>query len=278
MEDSSSSELLDEIKGKRAKLRILPISLIVLSVACVCLFVGADHVPWWGFIGFFVAAITAITLASYLDKNRKTVVIFYDLESKAASAFCGVLEALSALRECGRVRHITAQGASEDPKYHAGAGTLVKYQGVTISTSKVPFLVTNLDIPRMVLGKLELVFLPDRLVVLQADEVGAVQYADLSLDIRQVRFIESDSVPSDAQVVDQTWQFVNKKGGPDRRFSNNRQLPVALYEEIGFRSSSGLNELVQASKVGTGEVLRSAIAWMSTADEIPSPPPVLGTR
>jgi hypothetical protein len=34
------------------------------------------------------------------------------------------------------------------------------------------------------------------------------------------RFIEDGPVP------DTTWRFVNKNGTPDRRFDNNRRLPV----------------------------------------------------
>lgn len=57
-------------------------------------------------------------------------------------------------------------------------------------------------------------------------------------------------MPGDARVVDHTWKHPNKNGGPDRRFKDNRQIPICLYEAIHFTSSSGLNELVQVSKTG----------------------------
>jgi hypothetical protein len=43
---------------------------------------------------------------------------------------------------------------------------------------------------------------------------------------------------------------VNKTGGPDRRFRDNRELPVVLYEELNLRSTSGLNERLQFSIAG----------------------------
>lgn len=43
---------------------------------------------------------------------------------------------------------------------------------------------------------------------------------------RSARFIEEETPPADAAVVDQTWRQVNRKGGPDRRFNNNRELPI----------------------------------------------------
>ena len=48
-------------------------------------------------------------------------------------------------------------------------------------------------------------------------------------------------MPRDSHQIGSTWQYVNKKGGPDRRFNNNRQLPVMQYGVFGFSSSSGLS-------------------------------------
>jgi hypothetical protein len=48
-------------------------------------------------------------------------------------------------------------------------------------------------------------------------------------------------------VVGETWRYVNKNGGPDRRFSFNKQLPVCLYGEMDFQSAGGLNGRLQFS-------------------------------
>ncbi len=52
-------------------------------------------------------------------------------------------------------------------------------------------------------------------------------------------------VPRNSTVVDRTWQYVNKSEGLYERFANNRQLPILLYPEVLFASSSGLNEPIQ---------------------------------
>lgn len=46
---------------------------------------------------------------------------------------------------------------------------------------------------------------------------------------------------------------MNKKGGPDRRFNNNPQLPVMLYCSLNFTSLGGLNEEFQISNVALVE-------------------------
>jgi hypothetical protein len=95
-----------------------------------------------------------------------------------------------------------------------------------------------------------------------AGRVGAVGYKELRVAVSQTRFIE-DSAPRDAQVVDHTWRYVNKKGGPDRRFANNPQLPVCLYDKIHFGSSSGLNEIIQVSRCGVGAALEQSVRHLA---------------
>jgi uncharacterized tellurite resistance protein B-like protein len=112
------------------------------------------------------------------------------------------------------------------------------------------------------------------LLVFVRDGVGAVSYEDLSIVVNDKRFIEDGLVPRDAQVVDQTWQYVNKSGGPDRRFKNNRQIPICLYEELWLNSPSGLNEVVQTSRTGIGEQLN--VALQSLADLVARAPKITG--
>lgn len=65
--------------------------------------------------------------------------------------------------------------------------------------------------------------------------------------------------------MDRTWRFVNKGGGPDRRFNNNHEIPICAYEEIWFNSPTGLNEIVQVSKNGLGDDLLHATRGLSEA-------------
>jgi ribosomal protein L7/L12 len=77
-----------------------------------------------------------------------------------------------------------------------------------------------------------------------------VKYADLNVRWQDSRFIETERVPRDAKIVDHTWKHPNKSGGPDRRFRDNRQIPVCLYEAMHLTSTSGVNELVEFSRTG----------------------------
>ncbi|MGH2622854.1 MAG: DUF4236 domain-containing protein [Sphingobacterium sp.] len=70
---------------------------------------------------------------------------------------------------------------------------------------------------------------------------------EITLECQQVRFTETEQIPSDAEIIDHTWAKVNKNGTPDRRFTGNYQIPVALYGEIILRTNTGLNEIFMLS-------------------------------
>ena len=118
---------------------------------------------------------------------------------------------------------------------------------------------TNVEVPTIPAGRQTLCLFPDRLLVFDKEGVGAVSYAALEVETAPTRFIESESVPSDATVVGQTWRYVNKSGGPDKRFKDNRQIPICAYEEVTLKSATGLNEAFQLSKQGSGPPLREAV-------------------
>ncbi len=70
------------------------------------------------------------------------------------------------------------------------------------------------------------------------NRVSAVSYAQLRLDVRQDNFREDGPLPADATIVGTTWLFVNKNGSPDRRFNNNRQIPIVAYSELSIEHSA----------------------------------------
>jgi len=71
---------------------------------------------------------------------------------------------------------------------------------------------------------------------------GIIDIKEFDLDFSPQRFIEEESIPVDTSVVDRTWAKVNKNGQPDRRFSNNYEIPIVLYGKMELKSKSGLNE------------------------------------
>lgn len=261
--DSSSEELIEEIRAKRRRGTRLPLA-ILSGVVCVLVGLGAGWPPW----AVATAILAAVALAIYTarsDRIAKTVVVFYDFEPRAEEAFRRFTEWAAALAASQRMWSVEASGHVLDRKYHAGASALVQRSATRIRTEAPPMLKTNVPVLSVGVGRQTLYFLPDRLLVYDRVDVGAVSYRTLDVVASKQRFIEDGAVPSDAMVVDRTWRYVNKNGGPDRRFNANPQLPICLYDELTLRTGSGLHEIVQVSRPGVAEGFAAAIRYLGDA-------------
>lgn len=144
---------------------------------------------------------------------------------------------------------ITTQQNSNQ-KVHAGAARSIKRVNCKVKKGHPYYIKTNVDTIQIMLHNHErLIILPDKVFFIRKDKVGLIDYADFQIVTTSQRFVENDPVPKDATVVDYTWQYVNKDGSPDKRFNNNRQLPVCLYGKVLLRSASGLDVELQISSI-----------------------------
>jgi hypothetical protein len=96
-------------------------------------------------------------------------------------------------------------------------------------------------VPTLKSGRHSIHLLPDRLLVREGKAWYGLPYSIISASGATQRFIESGSIPRDSRQVDTTWQYVNVKGGPDRRYKDNRQLPVMEYGRLTLTSPTGLH-------------------------------------
>lgn len=249
MRDTSVADVLDDINGKASR---TPLGKLVgwagLAIGGLALFANAEA-------GLTLLALTlpAWLLARWIDSYQRKVVLFYDLEPDARGAYERLTAAFDRLNACAGKWHVAAGGQVNDLtswKRNAGASYIVSKKATTLSYSLPKVVACNVTPPSLQAGIQTLYFLPDVVLVMHGAQVGAVSYLDLHLRWEDSNFIEEGNVPSDAVIIGQTWKHPNKNGGPDRRFRDNRQIPICRYELLHLRSGSGLNELLEFSKGG----------------------------
>ena len=262
MRDSSSDALLSELDRKRKLMRVAPV--VAIGGGSLVALLVAQSAPAWVLAAAGLVAVAAFAYAHVRDQLNKTVVLFYELEADAEGTYQGLHDAFAALEACEGSWHIEAEGDVADRKRSAGATSVVRREKIRLTKSSPPFVEVNVATPAIPVGTQTLYLFPDRVLVFQKDAVGAVPYADITIDRRATRFIEHGPLPRDAKVVGQTWKYVNKKGGPDRRFKDNQELPIALYEDVHIRSRSGLNELIQFSRENAAERFEAALKNLSS--------------
>ncbi|MCV7380929.1 hypothetical protein BST11_12595 [Mycobacterium alsense] len=231
-------------------------------VAIAVFLFGVMTIPW-GIIIWVLGGASCIWLY-FNDQARRTVVLFYDVHDDAAWWFENLVTEWRWLTESQRVWRIVQSGdvvGTYNYKVNAGASSLVKTIGATASTSgKIKQLATNIAVPSITAGNSALYLLPDRMLVREGKRYSDIEYQALRVFHQEQRFIESSLPPSDALQVDSTWQYVKVKGGPDRRYKNNRILPILLYGRLVITSASGLYWIIQISRADAAEPISQVIS------------------
>jgi hypothetical protein len=248
LQDSTAETLLKELRDKHRRVRLAPISAIVFVLATILLL--AAQLSLWMImlcVALFVFVHTAMVRSDY---ENKVAVLDYELDSEARIRYVTLLKGLQALASSARIWKVSSEHTSIDRKYTAGAGSLMDKKPASVRLMAPTFVETKMAVWEIGLGNQKLYFFPDRILIYQGSEVGAVQYKNFSVDLQHTGFVETDSVPSDSEVIGKTWQYVNKKGGPDGRFANNPQIPIVRYGQLTMRSSSGMNFVLQCSSPG----------------------------
>lgn len=204
--------------------------------AFVCMFFS--FVTPWSLIPMALTLVIAI-----FGFARRRVLLNYEVDSELSTWFDALVAgwpSLAATHGKWRAQTSTRLHQTHHQKVNAGAGQLVARHRVTFQTKTPIALKTNVKVPTIKAKRHSLIFLPDRVLVKTGSRWSDVDYNHLEVRVSQSRFIESRGVPRDGVKVGETWQYTNVKGGPDRRFKNNRRLPVMLYSDVALTSPHGL--------------------------------------
>lgn len=237
--DSSSAELIEEIKNNKSKVTLKWFSLLFL-------------------FNIYLFILSFIIFA-YLDYKRKTTIIFYDIDEEMESRLQQFYNSFDEITNCKRKWYILSENYNVNPKYNSGVSSLVNRKAIAI-TNKVPrYIKTNVKIPCIPVGKQKLYFFPDKILIIEGKKVGALSYENLGINVKDGNFVEKEVQPGDGTVVDYTYKYVNKSGGPDRRFANNPKYPIMSYSYINFYGDKGFNECIMLSRKGVGNILKEQI-------------------
>jgi DNA polymerase-3 subunit epsilon len=251
------SDLINQIQAAARRRLLWPWAAAVIAVVALIaapygllLLIPGGVATWW---------------LRERDQARRTVVVFYQVEDAPASNYERFTGSSGFINRVHRVWHIEAVGALHTPyqqKVNANANALVRRSSTFLDLAGPPILATNIAVPSLH-GKVRSVyFLPDRILVRQGREYAEIPYAAVSARMELQQFIESEPPPADAQCVGTTWQYANKSGGPDRRFKNNRQLPIMLYGRLALTTSQGLLMVWDFSRPDVAASLADALNQM----------------
>lgn len=245
--DSSSAELLAELRRSRRAIAWLVPALVAAALVVVALMARVPE-RW-------VAAVAALALIAPLgfiaraDARRRVTEVHYHLDPPVARAWEALLAAFARLGRCGGRWHAGPAGTVGDPRALAGATLALDPEAIAAAPELPGRVRCDLVPPALRAGGRTLYLFPDRILVFQGREVGAVSWSEARITAGLARMIEQRTPPADARIVDHRWLHPNRDGGPDRRFSVNPQLPVVEYGELRIAAPGGLDERFLFSQV-----------------------------
>ena len=102
--------------------------------------------------------------------------------------------------------------------------------------------------------------MPDKILIEKNGKLGAVDYRKTRIDVNRDEVKNGDChIPSDTSVSRYSWQYVNRDGSPDKRFKDNKKVPICWYGGIYIQSPEGLNVKIFVSNVNLAMELEMAM-------------------
>jgi hypothetical protein len=247
MVDADAATILRDINEKMTKFGAWPIPIALLGVvAPILLNLGSTFMPV-----LLLVAVIAGSCAYWLyrrDERRFTTVLMYDLDDAAVRVLEEFTSEFDELAKAQKVMNIDTKGAIYDWKRHGGAAFEVKSEAARFGYGTPKRIQTNVSIPYISGGLNTVYFFPDLLLACRKRAVGGLDYQNVFVQFHDQRFQETDGVPGDAVVVGSTWRFVRRDGGPDRRFNNNKQIPIVNYQAMVVNGPGNFQKVLYLSK------------------------------
>jgi len=252
--DSNQSDLVRQLNENVSAFN--PAVLLVVSSAFGLLLLSSH--PELGLTLILLCALSA-AVVSHRFRMSHTCEVHYSLDGAAGRRYLEVQGALASLSSCSRLWVLNSSSSTSDLKRNAGAGVLITRRPASIGKSPTKGFSASVPVTSIVANGMVFHFLPDQVLMFSGGRYYSILYVQLAVSSRRVRYVETEGTPHDSIQVDTTWRFVNKTGGPDRRFNNNHQIPVLQYAEVTLATQSGLHVILQASNPTKAEAFVSGL-------------------
>ncbi|KHK00231.1 DUF4236 domain-containing protein [Desulfovibrio sp. TomC] len=239
---ASKKELVEEINRSNSLIRLDLVALVVFSALFV--WVMNSKFSYKIEASYCVAGFGAlvVSIVFLFEKKRRLICLDYEFDPNF-NKFDNINKAFDEMNKSHSAWVVESSESLEDwhsQKRNSGAGSLVNKKNILINKDCPNWIKSNIKFPCLNINGMKIFFMPDGLLIKQSGSYKALDYSEVRLSSNFTNFIVDGSPPSDAKIVSYTWRYPNKKGGPDRRFGNNKQIPVCLYGVIVMSSDKGL--------------------------------------
>ncbi|MBQ0016297.1 MAG: DUF4236 domain-containing protein [Bacteroidales bacterium] len=167
--------------------------------------------------------------------------IQYDADSELSdeerSAYEGLCQKFEVLLSSDKVWSI--KGDELDAQQITFAQRLSHRTSIGVGVGVFNFIKSRYDVPIISDRNVHLFFYPKFLIAASSpSSFSVIPYQSLSLEGRKHSLGEDGIVPFDSKKVSTTWKYLDASGMPDKRFSNNKKIPVMEYGYLTMQFSN----------------------------------------
>jgi hypothetical protein len=211
------------------------------------------------------AADTAIAKLEELQEQLRLTTLATEIavDPEQADPYYRMRDEFTVLSGCQKIWNVLTERAVDRIAERSTANTVISREPVSFSLDSCDLIEWDKSVPhlRNLTGG-DMYVYPGFILYRAAKQAFAlIAFRDVILTFVSTHFTESGTVPSDTQIVGQTWAKANKDGSPDRRFNGNYKLPVAHYGTLLFTSPDGLDVRYVCSNARLAE--QFAKSWSS---------------
>jgi hypothetical protein len=210
-------------------------------------------------LSVLVASLPFLFACRWVELRRRRFTLRYDLPNDVGAAWANVIRATERLGASSLLKHERTADRHGDWKRHAGADTTVELGPATIDTRCPSTIDADARPVHFSAGGREALLFPDRLLMWSNGRFIVTALQDMTIEASDGRFRWGTSVPRGAEVIEWTWQYVNKRGGPDLRFNDNARVAVLRVGYFTLGAPNGPTVEIMAGNTDAVDELRAAI-------------------
>ena len=241
-------DFLDTIKRIRL-LNGLGITLLILSTGFFS----------YGIMPLGILSILIGVVIIYLTHTKYPIHLEYEYDEETKENYSALCEAWKTISKCKSIRQLISETYVDSKTFAGVKRSITKSNSCSIIKKAPYFLKVNMEVFGIRLSKGNLLFLPDKLLVISPFNVGALNYDDVKIDIGKAHIPMAEKGPRDSQVIGQTWIKVNKDGTPDKRFKNNKKVNIYEYGMLVIESGNRLHAEIVFSNASLSPIIRDSL-------------------
>jgi hypothetical protein len=188
--------------------------------------------------------------------------IDFNMDQSIQNDYIALKNNFEKLITVNKIWDVTSTKAVDRIKERSAASAIITRTPVVFSTDSLDYINTKYSAFKFQNANGGNLYIYPGFIVMpseQSNDFALIDFRDIIVEHYAQKFVEEEPVPTDAQVVGNTWKHVKKNGYPDKRYNYNPQIPIVCYYELVLKSSKGLYESFQFSNVKIAETFCTAL-------------------